>query len=408
MACNKCRQGNRSPGDTWCLGCRALEVAQLELGRRWPCQPARDLAEEILLSATRHVKRLGELGPGLLSEPARYTLPFESGAARNPPLLLRSVPAPLGRLDWRGRGGPVREAGARDREVGPALDEDEYTYESFSEEVKAEEVALDLGTAAKSSAPPPEPAVRPLDLVLREAGRKRELEVETVRAGSKKKKNKKKDKRHRSGRKHQQVTRKPEGALSHRRLSHADLDFTLARSSCVMADESAPYGEEVDGAEGNGGEAGEDDLESRTAFLWETPGSLELQDGAVIEALLEPLPGGDPRPVAALAISAKLGERLCSARYLGTNDSPDRRRELGRLFNVRSFVFDGKEVVRGALRGGRGARGRLDCVPSSCVRGGPVRDPWDEGPQGVQCGLQEQEQSAAKERGHRTEGKAFW
>ena len=69
--------------------------------------------------------------------------------------------------------------------------------------------------------------VRAPDLVLREAARKRELEFEDLRAsGSSKKKNKKKkDKRHRSGRKHQRVTQKPEGALSHRRLSQEDLDF---------------------------------------------------------------------------------------------------------------------------------------------------------------------------------------
>ena len=237
MACNKCRQGIRSPGDTWCLGCRALEVAQLELGRRWPCQPARELAEEILLTATRHVKRLGELGGWVLTEQARYALAFESGAARSPPAVVPPVRAgPAGPAGGEGRRAeeavgptpdsvapvvaPVAEAVGGGREGAPALDEDEYTYESFSEEVKAEEAA------AKSSAPPPEPVIRAPDLVLREAARKRELEVEDVRAGSaKKNKKKKKDKRHRSGRKHQQVTRKREGALSHRRLSHEDLDL---------------------------------------------------------------------------------------------------------------------------------------------------------------------------------------
>ena len=46
-----------------------------------PCSP-RELGEELLLSAARHLKRLGELRPSLLSEPARYWLPFESDAAR--------------------------------------------------------------------------------------------------------------------------------------------------------------------------------------------------------------------------------------------------------------------------------------------------------------------------------------
>ena len=150
MACNKCRQGVRSPGHTWCLSCRALEVAQLELGRRWPCQPARELAEEILLSATRHVKRLGELGPGLLTEQARYTLAFESGAARSPPAVVPPVRAgPAGPAGGEGRQAeeavgttpdsaapvvaPVVEAVGGGREGAPALDEDEYTYEFFSE-----------------------------------------------------------------------------------------------------------------------------------------------------------------------------------------------------------------------------------------------------------------------------------
>ena len=66
------------------------------------------------------------------------------------------------------------------------------------------------------------------------------------------------------------------------------------------------------------------DLESLgLPFFWESPGSwasLELQDGAVIEALLEPLPGGNPRPAAVLGISARLGERLYSARYLHVDD----------------------------------------------------------------------------------------
>ena len=135
MSCNKCRQGLRSPGDTWCLGCRALEVAQLELGRRWPDQGARNLAEEILLSATRHIKRLGELGPGLITKQARYPLPS----------CCPSCPCRSSGTGWRGgvtgRGGsrpnswpavaPVVEAGGGGREAGPGFEEDEYTSSPF-------------------------------------------------------------------------------------------------------------------------------------------------------------------------------------------------------------------------------------------------------------------------------------
>ena len=91
-----------------------------------------------------------------------------------------------------------------------------------------------------------------------------------------------------------------------------------------MSGESAPYGEEAgeeEREEENGEEEGMESL--GLPYSGESPGSwasLELQEGAVIEALLEPLPGGVPRPVAVLGISARLGER---------------HRELGRLFNVR-------------------------------------------------------------------------
>ena len=108
-----------------------------------------------------------------------------------------------------------------------------------------------------------------------------------------------------------------------------------------MSGESAPYGEVPGEEEEEREEDGEEALESLgLPYSWESPASwaaLELQDGAVIEALLEPLPGGEARPLAVFGISARLSERLYSARYLGTNDKspPNRRRELGRLFNVR-------------------------------------------------------------------------
>ena len=108
-----------------------------------------------------------------------------------------------------------------------------------------------------------------------------------------------------------------------------------------MSGESAPYGEVPGEGEEEREEGGEEAAESLgLPYSWESPASwaaLELQDGAVIEGVLEHLPGGEARPVAVFGISARLGERLYSARYLGTNDKspPNRHRELGRLFNVR-------------------------------------------------------------------------
>ena len=360
MSCNKCRQGLRSPGDTWCLGCRALEMAQLELGRRWPDQGARSLAEEILLSATRHVKRLGELGPGLITEQARYQLDFEPGAARNPtaaaPPARADPPGPAGEVGRRAEAvagptpgpaapaaAPVVEPGAGVREPGPALEEDEYTYESFSEEVKAEDPGPDLGTAAKSSAPPPEPVVRAPDLVLREAPRKRELEVEELRgAGSSKKKNKKKEgqappKRAQAPKDDSEARGGAEPPKAVPGRFGLPEETALEGSAGVMSGESAPYGEEAGEGEREE-EAGEEgDVASLgLPYSWESPGSwasLELQEGAVIEALLEPLPWS-PSSDCGFGISARLGERLYTAQYLGTNDrEPPKRRR--RLFNVR-------------------------------------------------------------------------
>ena len=320
--------------------------------RRWPDQGARNLAEEILLSATQHVKRLGELGPGLITEQARYQLDFEPGAARSPaaaaPPARADPPGPAGEVGGEAAvtgptpglaapaAAPVVEPGAGVREVGPVLEE----------EVKAEDPGPDLGTAAKSSAPPPEPVVRAPDLVLREAPRKRELEVEELRgAGSLKKKNKKKkDKRDRGAESPAAVPGRfglPEEAA-------------LERPAGVMSGESAPYGEEAGEKEREEENGEEEDMGSLgLPYSWESPGSwasLELQEGAVIEALLEPLPGGVPRPVAVLGISARLSERLYTAQYLATNDRepPGRHRELGRLFREAGFIY--------ALQGGGFAR----------------------------------------------------
>ena len=60
--CNKCRSGSRADGDSWCWGCRAVEALQLELNRRWASGEARELAEEICLSAARQIRALGALG----------------------------------------------------------------------------------------------------------------------------------------------------------------------------------------------------------------------------------------------------------------------------------------------------------------------------------------------------------
>ena len=66
--CNKCKEGSTPPGDSWCIGCSALELGQSVLRQRWVHVGLRKAAEETLLSSARVVKGLCNLDKGLAQE----------------------------------------------------------------------------------------------------------------------------------------------------------------------------------------------------------------------------------------------------------------------------------------------------------------------------------------------------
>ena len=55
-ACAKCKRGGAAEGDSWCLGCSALESAQSSLKANWWSQSHRRLGEEIVIQASKQVE----------------------------------------------------------------------------------------------------------------------------------------------------------------------------------------------------------------------------------------------------------------------------------------------------------------------------------------------------------------
>ena len=338
LACNKCRTGLRASGDSWCWGCRALESAQLELGRRWSNQGARALAEEILLSAVRQVRALGALGPtllageepaNLLSVPAGSTPRVVAGPVNPPPLRAESAAAPATSgvaVLAATRARKEEEVNPRAKRHRPIKEEDEYTYTS-EEEVVDPKQRSNPAAGISSKAP----------LATPRGGYHSERDLRH--------KKKKKDKTHRSGRKHQRHQKSGPERVVHRRLEAHHLDHPSRRDFrplpvCAMTEDfhSAPYGDE---------EVVEpvwEEEELSLQFSFETPGTwaaLELTPGGIVEIPLEVTGEGCPNPVAALLIMEKLGERSYSVKYVGTNDKEDRLRhkELGKDFNQRGATL---------------------------------------------------------------------
>ena len=65
--CNKCHSVAQPAGDSWCVGCSALEVSQGFLRKRWGQLGLRALAEESALSSARFVRALYNLDSSLAS-----------------------------------------------------------------------------------------------------------------------------------------------------------------------------------------------------------------------------------------------------------------------------------------------------------------------------------------------------
>ena len=65
--CNKCHSVAQPAGDSWCVGCSALQVSQGFLRKRWGQLGLRALAEESALSSARFVWALYNLDSSLAS-----------------------------------------------------------------------------------------------------------------------------------------------------------------------------------------------------------------------------------------------------------------------------------------------------------------------------------------------------
>eukprot|EP00435_Cladocopium_sp_Y103_P059488 s177_g21.t1 len=265
--CNKCKVGVCQPGDSWCIGCSSLELAQSLLKQSWSHQGIRATAEEAILSAARLVKAFSNLDRSF----ARGTAERHGGAAaksrigpqrsrsprRERPVLPAPPPAPPRASSHRDRSRhrshrrqsrreserePPREERREERE--PPQEErhpeSEESFEEDSEEeagerdphverreperlVKTEDTA---GEDTPGSRPPPEPALPPSHRRERsEIPRRRD--PDSHRHSTKPKKKKKK---RRGGAKHQKRWREQINPLrrSHRLLGGETL--LLARS----------------------------------------------------------------------------------------------------------------------------------------------------------------------------------
>ena len=66
-ACAKCKRGGAAEGDSWCLGCSALESAQSSLKANWWSQSHRRLGEEIVIQASKQLRAVKNLDSSLQS-----------------------------------------------------------------------------------------------------------------------------------------------------------------------------------------------------------------------------------------------------------------------------------------------------------------------------------------------------
>ena len=88
-ACAKCKRGAAAEGDSWCLGCLALENTLASLKANWWSASHRRLAEEICVQAAKQLRAVKNLDTSLQSFAdsceARLKKASASSGARRPP-----------------------------------------------------------------------------------------------------------------------------------------------------------------------------------------------------------------------------------------------------------------------------------------------------------------------------------
>ena len=219
-ACNKCRSGKQAEGDSWYLGCSALEVASQQLRRKWNNPGLRAIAEEALLSSAKLVRGFGSLDNNLLTAAAVDKGPLASAKSKRERARSRS-PLRDDRPPLR-RQPPIEE-----RRRSPVREEEEsYEEESAEEEAAAdteqevepeEPSRKEVKQEIRGSEKPPEPDYPPKWAKSEPSYKNRE--DRSPRREEKKKKKKKKNKGKRGGTRHQRHHRENYDPLrrSHRR-----------------------------------------------------------------------------------------------------------------------------------------------------------------------------------------------
>lgn len=153
--CAKCNSAGAGEGDSWCVGCRAMESSQNLLRQRWFSDTYRRLGEETLIQTARQLKALKGLDSGLRSLSDSWEARIKKASSAR-----ASEPASSGReRDHPGAGrgaGPPRERepprGYRDQSPAarpPASPSEESAEEESEEEDVVEEKGHE-STAPKS------------------------------------------------------------------------------------------------------------------------------------------------------------------------------------------------------------------------------------------------------------------
>ena len=227
--CTKCRFGSAEEGDSWCLGCRALESAQATLKVRWWSNGHRRVAEEVLFDATRQLRALKQLDQSAQSlndslqaklkraQASQPQRPENRASGSRPEVKSEPVPEPSE---------PPRAHRVPLKASGPPPAEEESSSEGYGEEEEEEPKTpriYEHPTTAAKAVPPRPPSPPPRSKSTR-AERPEWIEDPAERRETKRRKGNRPG--HRGGVKHQRKYRDFDQStrVSHQKLKAEDFD----------------------------------------------------------------------------------------------------------------------------------------------------------------------------------------
>ena len=160
IPCNKCKVGTCTGGDSWCIGCAALELAQSHLKIQWQNPGLRRIAEETCLNNARAVRAFSNLDKTLVADaggrtPVTLTTAQSKRVATRPQ---RSRTPPRERSLRADRKEPASSA-SKKADPLPTGDTEEYSYYDEEEEEAASKAKVK--EEVKESGAVPEPAHPP-------------------------------------------------------------------------------------------------------------------------------------------------------------------------------------------------------------------------------------------------------